>query len=428
MQTTIKKKKVCFVCPYAYPLFDESCQSPFGGSEVRLAILAKGLADIGDLEVSMIVFDHNQPPFEVRQGVRLIAWKDKRHLTPVLPSEGKSKSRVSFFDRILFLRKLYGIVVSSFEHLTLRVFAKIRNFTVYQRDVSIFEDESIDIFMIAGNSELTSVLLAYCKVKGKKAVLLAGSDGDFDPLIIDSPETMNSYGVPHYLMRYNLENADIIVVQTKQQQKILRDIFQKEALLLRNPINLSSAFTRQVKNRIILWIGKSDRVKRPELALDLATLFPEFKFHLVVSYSDPFIFSEVDRRAKASDNVRLSLYIPFNQIESCFAEAALFLSTSVFEGFPNTFLQAAKYGVPIVSLNVDPDGMLSSHGCGKFCSGDLDCLAQSISDLMRDENENTRIGALGIAYVRKFHDNKNIIDAFNKIIIENILNNSGVRT
>ena len=51
---------------------------------------------------------------------------------------------------------------------------------------------------------------------------------------------------------------------------------------------------------------------------------------------------------------------------------------------PSTFLEAAKCGLPTVSLQVDPGAMLSQHGCGQQCDGDLDRLKETVRLFMKD--------------------------------------------
>ena len=61
-----------------------------------------------------------------------------------------------------------------------------------------------------------------------------------------------------------------------------------------------------------------------------------------------------------------------------FAQAFVFVSTSLFEGFPNTFLQAGKYGVPILSYQVDPDDFIERNNCGIVAHGDFDRLVEGM--------------------------------------------------
>ena len=108
--------------------------------------------------------------------------------------------------------------------------------------------------------------------------------------------------------------------------------------------------------------------------------------------------------ATAPPNVQIVERVPFDQMDGYFQHARLFLNTSMAEGFPNAFLQAGKFGVPVASLHVDPDGMLSQHGCGTCAAGDMEQLTRRVNDLFADTDFHaTRSAAIG-TYVEQHHE------------------------
>jgi glycosyltransferase involved in cell wall biosynthesis len=52
------------------------------------------------------------------------------------------------------------------------------------------------------------------------------------------------------------------------------------------------------------------------------------------------------------------------EVNALLARAHIFVNTSLHEGFPNTFIQAWLRQVAVVSLNVDPDGVLEKKRVG----------------------------------------------------------------
>ena len=105
-----------------------------------------------------------------------------------------------------------------------------------------------------------------------------------------------------------------------------------------------------------------------------------------------------------------------SEIERYFAEARILLNTSAFEGFPNTYLQAAKYGVPTVSMIVDPDGMLSEHHCGLVSGNDLNQCEQNVRRLMRGDTMYAELSQNSLQYVRTYHNKDEIVQKYEQAL------------
>jgi glycosyltransferase involved in cell wall biosynthesis len=55
------------------------------------------------------------------------------------------------------------------------------------------------------------------------------------------------------------------------------------------------------------------------------------------------------------------------------------ISTSPMEGFPNIFIEAWACGVPVMSLFVDPGGVIEKEGLGEIVYGDFKSLLSAIN-------------------------------------------------
>ncbi len=73
----------------------------------------------------------------------------------------------------------------------------------------------------------------------------------------------------------------------------------------------------------------------------------------------------------AQPNIKFLGRVSPEEAQQTIAKAALLLSTSDEEGFPNTFLQAWASGTPVLGLGVDPDQVVSRERLGAV-SNDLD--------------------------------------------------------
>jgi glycosyltransferase involved in cell wall biosynthesis len=105
--------------------------------------------------------------------------------------------------------------------------------------------------------------------------------------------------------------------------------------------------------------------------------------------------------------------IPFEETLAWFDRAAALVNTSPpgHEGFPNTFIQAWLRGVPVLTLGVDPDGIVREHDLGDVVRT-VDELAASLSGLLGDSGGYARIAENVAAFARERFTVERVADCF----------------
>lgn len=452
--TKNRKLRLCGVSLYGYPLFHPDCVSPFGGSEVRIALIARELAKFDDLDVHLVVFDHGQPRREEREGVTLHPWPGR--FCPIqadcresgMPAQQSGPGRAGFESpppsslhyrqarlwikahvpqtavRLLRKFRYQSAAVSSLfsrAGALLRgeeLFGRIRSLVIRKDEVRIFEEIDADVYFTHGNHDLAAKLAFYCRQRGRKYMMLGASDHDFVAAHEARTRRTDMYGSLGYLLIYTIENADLICVQTRHQADLARRYFSREALVIPNPVELAPKFARSPASRKILWVGKSDDlIKQPGMLVELARRRPEFEYVMIMNLAVDAVHRRILEAVRGMSNLSLWTYVPFEQVERYFADARLLVNTSRFEGCPDTFLQALKYGIPVVSLQADPDGMLAEHGCGRACRGDFERLVGEVSLLMKDEEQYRGAGDCGRAYLAAHHNKDVLVPRYREALL-----------
>jgi glycosyltransferase involved in cell wall biosynthesis len=82
------------------------------------------------------------------------------------------------------------------------------------------------------------------------------------------------------------------------------------------------------------------------------------------------------------------------------------VNTSLYEGFPNTFIQSWLRGVPVLSLTVNPDGVLDGETLGVH-AGSPQRLAEQMRRLIRDREWHEGMSRGAARYAREFHSMRN---------------------
>ncbi|MYM26305.1 glycosyltransferase, partial [Duganella sp. FT135W] len=335
---------ICFVAPILYPvLVNDPATLVVGGAEVQQCFLARALCAAG-YRVSVVTGDFGQPDEVMVDGIRVI------------------KIRRSRFNLNLpVLRYLHPRLTS--------IWAALRR-------------ADADIYYQRCAAAASGVVVAFARWHGRRAVFAAASDIDLVP----GPANSNKSWRDRQLFGYGLRRADAVLVQNPLQLRLLADWTGRRGTLVPSCYALPApapAPEVQPPPQVVLWAGMMRVAKRPELVLELAARLPQLQFRMLggpsLSGGSDDCYAAIQERARALPNVEFVGFVPYAQADRHFDEAAVFLNTSLIEGFPNTFLQAWARAVPTVSFfdcgAADADGPIG------LLAADLDAMAAQLAAL-----------------------------------------------
>jgi glycosyltransferase involved in cell wall biosynthesis len=201
---------------------------------------------------------------------------------------------------------------------------------------------------------------------------------------------------PHHIVErtifeYGIRNAGTIIAQTRDQKSLLAANYgRNDAIVVRNFHPLPSATERKQsrandKKRII-WVGNVKPVKNPEAFIRLARSFsddPDLEFVMIgAPQGKPSWMGDITMMMRSAPNLHYLGGQAQEQINELLWDATAVVNTSHSEGFSNVFIQAWMRGVPVVSLNSDPDGLLEAEAVG-FASGSEQQLHDDVAKLIR---------------------------------------------
>lgn len=139
-------------------------------------------------------------------------------------------------------------------------------------------------------------------------------------------------------------------------------------------------------------------------------------FLMIVSRTDEAVFLAL--QAACPDNLHIVEHVAPTEIWGYLSRARVLVNTSIFEGFPNTFLQSAVAGAPIVSLGVDPDSMMAIHGCGICAGGDMQTMREAVVKLSGDNAHAEVLALAAHRYTLTHHEAGSRIAEFDVFLRE----------
>ena len=373
---TQKAPSLCFVAPHLYPVLDPATKVDFvGGAEVQQDYISRECARRG-YGVSVVSLDFGQV-------------------------DGASISNVTIYKTHKPGAGLPG--VRFFHPRLTKLWAALKR-------------ADADVYYVRCAGMLAGVVAVFCKRYSRTFIYNGAHDTDFEP-----GKHLIRFKRDVLLYEFGLKHADLVIAQNRRQQELARHYYHLLSVLIPNCYALPNGYnpTPDEKRTTILWVSTMREWKRPELFLALAKALPRYKFIMVggpSNYGTDSYYNMLCDRAAGIENLTMTGFVPYDQVDGHFDNACLFINTSISEGFPNTFLQAWARGVPTVSL-FRLQGSASDIMPGSYVDTYEELLEQ-VTCLMGDEHKRIEMGRACEYYYRNNHQVEKIVDRFLRAIID----------
>jgi len=222
------------------------------------------------------------------------------------------------------------------------------------------------------------------------------------------------------LYAWGLRRSDRIVVQHEGQLTQLAPILKSKASILPGIVGQTVEVKPHAAGRnYVAWVGVLRQHKRPDLLLEIATLLPDVPFVVcggISSFMTPQGYAEpIVEGLKALSNVQYLGQVAPSKTLEIIGNAAMLLSTSDLEGFPSVFLEAWAAGTPVVSLNIDPDGVIQRKTLGAV-SGTIEGAVRDITTLMNSTERREEMSLRARQHVKEAHSEEAAIRAIESAI------------
>lgn len=336
--------KICIVSLNAYGVMSQTDTGHVGGIEVQTPLMAKWFAAYG-FDVSLVTWDHGQADGTVIDGVTMVKTCKESDGLPVV--------------RFVWPR--------------------------WTGLFSALKRADADIYYYNCGDMLLGQMAIWCKRNNRKLVYSVACDQDcLASLPILKPQR------ERLLYRHGLLNADEIIVQSTRQKALLQEEFGLSSREMPMPCaGFEPKYTATEKVALnsvkrVVWAGRFSREKRFEWLIDIAKLLPGVHFDVLGSKNKSGEYdTALIEQAEGIANITLHGRIPHSEMGEFYSDADLLLNTSIYEGFPNTYLEAWSVGVPLVAT-IDPDDVVKRYKLG-FSGDSVKALAEVIEKALEPD-------------------------------------------
>jgi len=153
-----------------------------------------------------------------------------------------------------------------------------------------------------------------------------------------------------------------------------------------------------------VWIANLKTLKRPELFIDIAKELAasgNITFKMIGRNNASYV-KLIREAEEALPRFKYLGELKNTEVNEVLCSADILVNTSDYEGFSNTFVQAWMRKVVVISMNSNPDDILTKQGIGFICP-EVKEAASKIRELADHPALITAMGEKAFGYAREHH-------------------------
>lgn len=302
---------------------------------------------------------------------------------------------------------LTGILLGRWRRSMIELLKEFQPDVVYQRGKL---SATIIAASYARKSHATFVWLSNADNSGQRWKFLKKSLAKNKDLAKLLPRILRALVEDMFIERA-VRRADLAVAQTEVQRQEVASNFGLQPVVIGSGHRIPGFAEKTNARPAVLWLANLTPVKNPtcfvRLARDLAS--EKANFVMAGRPANEQILNDVVSLAKGLRNFDYRGGVGLIDGNALFGAADIFVLTSRFEGLPNTLVQAAMHGVPIISLRNDPDGIIQEHSIGAVVES-YEELAATVQDWIRDPRRRREAGKRAYAFAKENFDIETVVD------------------
>lgn len=196
------------------------------------------------------------------------------------------------------------------------------------------------------------------------------------------------------------ENCDG-VVNLSEYDRDFASLYNRYSKYIPNPVTLdpATAVNSKLDKNTICWVGRIAREKQPvdliKAMAVIVTSIPDARL-TIVGNGDEKILKEMNSLARKYDIADNVDFVGFTtNVSRYYVNSSVFINTSRYEGFSQTFSESMTHGLPIVTYDMPWLTFIRNNkGIVTVEQGDYVNLARNVIELLNDREKLQNLGKL----------------------------------